>query len=46
VLAPDAPLFSFDGRRCVDPGTASQTFHHLVAGLDLPVSAGVSPTSA
>lgn len=39
----DAPLFSFDGRRCMHPGTASQTFHHLVATLDLPVPDGVSP---
>jgi site-specific recombinase XerC len=34
-----APLFTFDGRRCVHPGTASQTFHHLVATLDLPIPA-------
>jgi integrase len=39
----DAPLFSFDGRRCVHPGTASQVFHHLVTVLDLPVPEGVSP---
>ncbi len=38
-----APLFTFDGQRPVHPGTASQTFHHLVAALDLPVPAGVSP---
>ena len=38
-----APLFTFDGQRPVHPGTASQTFHHLVATLDLPVPAGVSP---
>jgi integrase len=37
------PLFTFDGRRPVHPGTASQTFHHLVAALELPVPAGVSP---
>lgn len=37
------PLFSFDGHRCVHPGTASQTFHHLVVDLDLPVPEGVSP---
>ena len=43
ALAPDAPLFSFDGHRCVHPGTASQTFHHLVAGLGLTIPAGVSP---
>ena len=33
-----APLFSFDGRRCVHPGTASQVFHHLVTSLELPPS--------
>jgi integrase len=38
-----APLFTFDGQRPVHPGTASQTFHHLVAALELPVPAGVSP---
>ena len=42
-LAPESPLFSFDGRRCVHPGTASQTFHALVRALDLPVPAGVAP---
>jgi integrase len=41
--SPDAPLFSFDGHRCVHPGTASATFHHLVATLDLAVPRGVSP---
>ncbi len=39
----DEPLFSFDGHRSVRPGTASHTFHHLVAELKLPVPAGVSP---
>jgi integrase len=39
----DAPLFSFDGRRCMHPGTASQVFHHLVTALDLTVPEGVSP---
>lgn len=39
----DAPLFTFNGRRCMHPGTASQVFHHLVADLDLPVTDGVSP---
>jgi integrase len=39
----DAPLFTFGGRRCMHPGTASQVFHHLVADLDLPVTDGVSP---
>jgi len=38
-----APLFTFDGRRPVHPGTASQAFHHLMATLDLPVPDGVSP---
>jgi integrase len=38
-----APLFTFDGRRSMHPGTASQTFHHLVPTLDLPVPDGVSP---
>jgi integrase len=37
------PLFTFDGRRPVHPGTASQAFHHLVAALELPVPDGVSP---
>ena len=32
----DAPLFSFDGRRCVHPGTASQVFHQLVADARSP----------
>ena len=32
-----APLFSFDGRRCVNPGTASQVFHHLAGSLALHV---------
>ena len=35
--SPDGPLFSFDGRRSVHPGTASHTFRHLVADLELPV---------
>ena len=43
ATAPDAPLFSFDGQRSVDPGTASQTFHHLVPALGLAVPEGVSP---
>jgi len=43
VLDDDAPLFSFDGRRCINPGSASQTFHRLVTHLDLEVPAGVSP---
>ena len=43
VMNAQAPLFTFDGRRPVHPGTASQAFHHLVAALELPVPDGVSP---
>jgi len=39
----DDPLFSFDGTRCIHPGTASQTFHHLVPALGLTVPDGVAP---
>jgi len=42
-LDENAPLFTFDSRRTVNPCTASQTFHQLVATLDLSVPAGVSP---
>ncbi len=38
-----APLFSFDGRRRIHPGTASQTFHALVGTLGLTRSDGISP---
>jgi len=37
-----APLFSFDGRRSVNPGSASQTFHRLVVELAFPVPDGVA----
>jgi integrase len=37
------PLFSFDRRRSVNPCSASQTFHHLVAELAFPVPDGVAP---
>jgi len=37
------PLFSFDGRRCVNPCSASQTFHRLVGELAFPVPDGVAP---
>ena len=43
ALAPDAPLFTFDGRRRVSPGTASGTFHHLVGTLELAIPEGVAP---
>jgi integrase len=36
------PLFSFDGRRSVHPGSASHTFHRLVTELALPIPAGVA----
>ena len=43
---PDAcdqtPLFTFDGHRCVHPGSASQTFHRLVGTLGLVVPDGVA----
>lgn len=38
-----APLFSFDGHRCINPCTPSQVFHHLVGAMDLPVPDGVAP---
>jgi integrase len=38
-----APLFTFDGRRPVHPGTASQVFHALVGTLGLVMPDGVSP---
>ena len=38
-----APLFTFDGRRCIHPGTASQVFHALVRTLRLTIPGGVSP---
>jgi integrase len=39
----EGPLFSFDGRRCVNPQTPSQVFHRLVVELGFPVPAGVAP---
>ena len=39
----EAPLFTFDGRRRVHPGSASQTFHHLVTSLALAAPDGVAP---
>lgn len=43
ILNDQAPLFTFDGHRCIHPGTASQTFHHLVPALELEVPDGVTP---
>jgi site-specific recombinase XerD len=37
------PLFTFDGKRSIHPGTASQVFHKLVATLNLTIPDGVSP---
>ena len=39
----NAPLFTFDGRRCIHPGTASQVFHSLVRTLRPAIPDGVSP---
>lgn len=39
----DGPLFSFDGRRGLSPGTASAVFHRLIRELDFPIPDGVSP---
>jgi integrase len=41
--AEPGPLFSFDGTRCIHPGTASHTFHHLVPALGLAIPDGVAP---
>lgn len=37
-----APLFTFDGRRCVNRGSASQTFRHLTTELAFPVPEGTT----
>lgn len=39
----DDPLFSFDGRRSVSPGSASQVFRRLATELAVPVPDGVCP---
>jgi integrase len=44
--AAEAPIFSFTRRGGIHPGTISQTFHQLVAHLDLAVPAGVAPPRA
>ena len=41
--APDAPLFTFDGRRSMHPASASLNFHQLVVELAFPVPEGVRP---
>lgn len=40
---PMAPLFTFDGSRCVNRGSATATFHRLVIELAFPVPVGVKP---
>ena len=40
---PHAPVFSFIRGRPLHSGTISQTFHHLVPRLQLPLLPGVSP---
>ncbi|QCO97933.1 integrase [Arthrobacter sp. 24S4-2] len=39
---PGAPLFTFDGRRCVNPCGVSETFSRLSAGLAFPVPEGTT----
>lgn len=38
----DSPVFTFRGGHAIHPCTISQTFHHLIPRLGLPVSPGVS----
>ena len=42
-LPTGAPLFSLRGGRQINPGTVSQTFHHIVPGLSLDLPPGCSP---
>jgi len=42
-LAPEQPLFSLRRTQPINPGTVSQTFHHLVPRLHLDIPPGVSP---
>lgn len=39
---PEEPLFTFDGRRCVHRGSASQTFRRLATSLAFPVPVGTT----
>lgn len=41
--SPEQPLFCLRGGRAINPGTVSQTFHHLVPRLHLEISPGISP---
>ena len=43
TLDPEAPLFTFDGHRCVHPCTASQTFLQLTRRIGFAGPAGASP---
>ena len=39
----DSPLFWFNGNQAINPGTISQTFHHLLPKLALDIPVGVAP---
>ncbi len=43
VTEPDAPVFSFSRGKPVNPGTISQTFHHMLPTLDLDLPRGTFP---
>jgi integrase len=45
-LSANAPVFSFDGSRGINPSTISMVFHSLVHRLGLHLPPGVSPPSA
>ena len=40
--APETPLFSFTKGKAINPGSISQTFHHLLPQLDLRFPAGTA----
>ena len=42
-LRMDSPLFWFNGNQAINPGTISQTFHHLMPKLALDIPVGVTP---
>lgn len=43
TLRSDAPVFSFRRNRFINPGTISQTFHHLFPALNIKLPPGVAP---
>ena len=43
ILQPEAPLFTLRGGRAINPGTVSQTFHHLLPRLSIELPLGCSP---